>query len=401
MALDGLIFDLDGTLVDTNPLHIEAWRRVFERAGYRVGADRIAVEVGKGGDQLVPALFGDEADRRDGQRLREAHPKEFTGLAEERGIKPFKQAVELVRAARERGLKVALATSSGQDHLRTIERHAKLELAPMFDQLVTSDDIENSKPAPDMVSAGVEKLGLSPAQCALVGDTVWDAQACRHAGVACVGVATGGEAHSADRLRGAGARVVYRDPADLHQHLDDALRTCSPGAAHLTREVLEKLMREALAVARDGMGAGEAPIGCVVARGDATAIARAHNEQNRSGNKTAHAEIVAFARAAGKVPMDAKDLILVSTLEPCVMCTGAAMEAGVDTVVYALRAPADSGTGRVSPPVSPESQMPRIVGDVLAGESRALLEEFLARGPREEQAKYVRQLLREEASTRP
>ena len=157
--------------------------------------------------------------------------------------------------------------------------------------------------------------------------------------------------------------------------------------------VAESLMREALAVARQGMAAGEAPIGCVIARGDGSIVARAFNEMNRTRSKIAHAEIVAFNRIAGAVPIDARDLILVSTLEPCVMCTGAAMEAAVDTIVYGLRAPADSGTGRVTPPQSPESQMPRIVGDVLANESRALFEQWLEQNADTPQAAYVKQLL--------
>jgi len=153
------------------------------------------------------------------------------------------------------------------------------------------------------------------------------------------------------------------------------------------------LMREALRTAEEGMEAGEAPIGCVIARGDGTIIARAFNEMNRTGNKTAHAEIVAFARAAGKAPLEARDLILASTLEPCVMCTGAAMEAAVDVIYYGLRAPADAGTGRVRPPESPESSMPRIIGDVLAGESRRLFERWLERHRETPQAAYVEQLL--------
>lgn len=153
------------------------------------------------------------------------------------------------------------------------------------------------------------------------------------------------------------------------------------------------LMREALAVAQEGMDAGEAPIGCVIANGGGKILARAFNEMNRTQNKTAHAEIVAFARAAGKAPLDARDLILVSTLEPCVMCTGAAMEAAVATIVFGLRAPADSGTGRVKPPSSPESSVPCIIGDVLADQSRALLEQFLSRTQVPQQAAYVRQLL--------
>ena len=155
----------------------------------------------------------------------------------------------------------------------------------------------------------------------------------------------------------------------------------------------ERLMREALATARAGMAAGEAPIGCVIARGDGTIVARAWNAMQRTQNKTAHAEIMAFADAAGRVPLDARDLIMVSTLEPCVMCTGAAMEGAVATIVFGLVAPADSGTGRVRPPASPESAMPHIVGRVLARESRALFVEWLEKGPDPKQAKYVQQLL--------
>jgi tRNA(Arg) A34 adenosine deaminase TadA len=102
---------------------------------------------------------------------------------------------------------------------------------------------------------------------------------------------------------------------------------------------------------------------------------------------------VTLAKAAGKFDPGARDLILVSTLEPCVMCLGASWEAAVDTVIYGRRAPADGGTARVKPPLSPESQMPRIVGDVLAAESRALFEQWYAEHEGEPQAAYVGQLL--------
>jgi tRNA(adenine34) deaminase len=131
----------------------------------------------------------------------------------------------------------------------------------------------------------------------------------------------------------------------------------------------------------------------VIADGDGRVIARGYNGMNRTQNKTAHAEIVAFADAAGRVPLDAADLILVSTLEPCVMCTGAAMVSAIDTIVFALDAPADNGTARVRPPESPESQMPRIVGGVLAAESRALFERWMDAHRGEPQAAYVEQLL--------
>ncbi|HYW33424.1 MAG TPA: nucleoside deaminase [Gemmatimonas sp.] len=191
----------------------------------------------------------------------------------------------------------------------------------------------------------------------------------------------------------AGARRVWRDAAQLLAELDEVLAVASPSRVLLTRARQEEYMRLALDDARDGMRNGEAPIGCVLVDGDGEIVARAYNEMKSTGNKTAHAEIVAFARAAGKTPLDANDLLLVSTLEPCVMCTGAAMVGAVDTILFALRAPADSGSGRVESPESPESGMPRIVGDILADDSRALFEEWLANGAEEPQASYGRQLL--------
>ena len=230
---------------------------------------------------------------------------------------------------------------------------------------------------------------LSPAQCVLITDSLDAVESSRSAGLVCLAIAA-----DADRFRAAGARAVYPAADELMHRLDDALRLASPGAARLTHAMIESLMRRALDVARAGMDAGEAPIGCVLARGDGSIVATGHNEQNRTQNKTAHAEIVTFANAAGKTPLDARDLIMVSTLEPCVMCTGAAMEAAVDTILYALPAPADSGTRRVACPTSPESQMPRLIGGILARESRALFEEFLMRDPRAAQQRFAEQLLK-------
>ena len=162
-------------------------------------------------------------------------------------------------------------------------------------------------------------------------------------------------------------------------------------------------MREALAEAERGMAEGEAPIGCVLARGSGDTlrvVARGHNRVNALQRKTAHAEIVAFENAGSDgsgslpaVPLDADDVILVSTLEPCVMCLGAAMEAGVGTVVFGLEAPADNGTRRVKPPESPESKAPTVTGGVLAGESRRLFEDWFRGKEDTDQAAFVKQLL--------
>jgi HAD superfamily hydrolase (TIGR01509 family) len=392
MALDGMVFDVDGTLVDSNDAHVQAWRRAFERFGYKIPPDRVFVEIGKGGDQLVPHLIGKDGDAKDGKALRKAQPEEFGKIVEARGLRPFPGARDLIETCRKRGLRTVIATSSEEKQLKLIEKGSGVPWRELVDETTMASDVERSKPAPDVVAAAVAKVRMSPAQCAMVGDTPYDAESCKHAGVVCLGVTCGG--HSVETLVHSGARAAWRDPADLLDHLDDAVRIASPGTAHLTEEVLERLMRDALTTAREAIEAGEAPIGCVLARGDGTVLARGYNELNRRQDKTAHAEMVTFARAAGKAPTDARDLILVSTLEPCVMCTGAAMEAAVDTIVYALKAPADSGTGRVSPPQSPESQMPRIVGEVLADESRKLFQQWLARpNNNPQQVKFVHQLL--------
>ena len=170
----------------------------------------------------------------------------------------------------------------------------------------------------------------------------------------------------------------------------------------LTKEWQERLMREALEEATRGVREGEAPIGCVIAlwKGDrAEIVARGNNQNNAQQRKTAHAEIVAFERAGSvndkppALPLDAKNIILVSTLEPCVMCTGAAMEAGVETILYALQAPADNGTQRVKPPQSPDTTRPEIIGGILKEESRALFAEWYEAHKGTDQAKYVEQLL--------
>ena len=168
----------------------------------------------------------------------------------------------------------------------------------------------------------------------------------------------------------------------------------------------ERLMREALATARQGMADGEVPIGCVIALpdknrpGHARIVSRGYNRVNALQRKIAHAEIIAFENAgsdspskASALPLDAQKVILVSTLEPCVMCLGAAMEAGVTDVLYGLKAPADNGTQRVRPPDSPESEAPIIEGDILAEESRALFVQWLNGKEGEEQARFVEQLL--------
>ena len=222
----GMIFDVDGTLVDTNPAHVDAWRRAFKRFGYDVPTERIVVEIGKGGDKLVPSILGEPAEKRHGDALRRAQKEEFLAIAKREHFRVFPGVPELFRALRNRGIRTALATSSDDRHLDATLASAGIDLRSMADVVVTKSDAGSSKPDPDVVVAAVEKLGLSPAQCAMVGDTFYDAQACQAAGVVFIGVLSGGSSEPA--LLEAGARAVLRDVAHLLVELDRALEIVSP-----------------------------------------------------------------------------------------------------------------------------------------------------------------------------
>jgi HAD superfamily hydrolase (TIGR01509 family) len=390
--LTAALFDLDGTLLDSNDAHVRAWHDALRAHGYNVAPDRIAVEVGKGGDQLVPDLLGREAEDHDGDSLRSEHDRAFTEIAEQEGLLAMPGAKELLAAMRARGLKLALATSTQTAMLEVCEKASGIAWRELFDELVDADDVERSKPAPDIVAAAVNKLGVTPAECVMFGDTPWDAKSAKHAGVVLVGVRCGGNDDAT--LRRAGSRVVYQDPAAIVERLAEMIHVASPGAARLDAAMLDRLMQLALDAAEEGLRDGEAPIGAILARGDGELVARGWNRFVRARDRSAHAEIDAFRAAAGQLEPSARDAILVSTLEPCVMCLGAAMELAVDTVVYGLRAPDDSGTGRVEPPTSPENQMPRIVGEVRSKDSRALFERWLEQpGHNRDQEPFIRALL--------
>jgi tRNA(adenine34) deaminase len=155
-------------------------------------------------------------------------------------------------------------------------------------------------------------------------------------------------------------------------------------------------MHEALAEARLGLDEGECPVGCVVARMEGAVpriVARGHNRVESLARETAHAEMVAFENAKEPLEPGASDVVLVSTLEPCVMCFGACFEVGVALVVFGLRAPADGGIARLDAPCSPGARSPALRGDVLAAESRALFGEFLRGRHGSRGMAYAEQLL--------
>jgi beta-phosphoglucomutase-like phosphatase (HAD superfamily) len=229
MALRGMIFDIDGTLVDTNPAHALAWRRAFQRYDYDVPTERITIEIGKGGDKLVPSVLGQDVEDRRGEALRQAQKEEFLKIAERDHFRVFPCVPELFQALREREIRTALATSSDKKHLKATMASARIDLPSLADVLVTKDEAESSKPAPDLIIVAWEKLAVSPADCAMVGDTVYDGQACQAAGVVFVGVLSGPSTES--ELLQAGACGVWRDTGHLYADLDRALEIASLAAA--------------------------------------------------------------------------------------------------------------------------------------------------------------------------
>ena len=168
-------------------------------------------------------------ERRHGEALRKAQKEEFLKIARQERFRVFPCVPELFRALRERNIRTALATSSDRKHLQAICESAGLDLPDLADVLVTKDDTQASKPAPDLVIVAWEKLAVTPAECSMVGDTVYDAQACRGAGVVFLGVLSGGT--PADLLLEAGACAVWRDTGHLYSDLDRALELAALAAA--------------------------------------------------------------------------------------------------------------------------------------------------------------------------
>jgi HAD superfamily hydrolase (TIGR01509 family) len=219
MALAAVLFDVDGTLVDTNPTHVEAWRRAFTSFGYAIGSDRIATQVGQGGDRMVPAILGPSTAPEQCTAIRQSAFDEFLAITENRHFPLLPGVVELFAALHARGVRTALATSSTAAQLARLIPGWPKSLSPNV--VVTGDEVRDTKPAPDIVLAATTKLGLDPACCAYVGDTAFDVQAATAAGVVPLAVLTG--SYSEATLRAAGAQGVWRDPAALLADLENIL----------------------------------------------------------------------------------------------------------------------------------------------------------------------------------
>ena len=200
----GVLFDLDGTLVDTNYLHALAWSRALRDAGEWAPTNAIHRLVGMGGDQLVPELLGHPCPETAEQR-----PVRYRELMDD--ARAFPGAADLLRRIHAAGPAVVLASSAPADELAAMRR--LLDADDAIDAATTADDVGSSKPAPDVFLAAIEASGIDPERALVVGDSIWDVQAARAAGLGCIGVETGG--FSRHELSEEGAIEVYRDVAEL------------------------------------------------------------------------------------------------------------------------------------------------------------------------------------------
>jgi phosphoglycolate phosphatase-like HAD superfamily hydrolase len=212
-----VLFDVDGTLMDTVHLHTVAWWEALRQQDEHVAMTRIQRAIGMGGDHLLDALLGEDRDHDGDPALKAAHDAVY-GQYWSR-LTPLDGAVGLMRECAERGLRVVLASSASGPEGDVMRR--ALDADDVIHAMTTADDVESSKPEPDLVQCALDKAGVPPERAVFVGDAVWDVEAASKAGVPCVAVLTGG-GYSSQELRDAGARQVYESPADLLDRLDDS-----------------------------------------------------------------------------------------------------------------------------------------------------------------------------------
>ncbi|MFE0592811.1 HAD family hydrolase [Micromonospora echinospora] len=213
---DGVLFDVDGTLIDTTYLHTVAWWEALRQFDHVVPMALIHRSIGMGSDRLLDHLLGPERDRASDDRLRGAHDSLFLEYADR--LTPLPHAADLLRACAERGLRVVLATSAAEHEVRALR--AALDADDVVDTVTSSADARQSKPAPDILVAALEQSGLAAERVVFVGDSVWDVAAAGRLGIPCIGLTCGGTGRA--ELAGAGAVEVYDDPGALLASLADS-----------------------------------------------------------------------------------------------------------------------------------------------------------------------------------
>lgn len=216
--LKAVIFDVDGTLVDTVDLHAQAWQKAFKEYGYEVPYDQVRHQIGKGTDQLLPVFLSQEDSERVGDRINDFRLEIYQQQMLPQ-VRPFEKVRELFERLKADGKKILLASSAEREILDTYKQ--LLQIEDLTDSATSSDDAEKSKPEPDIFQAALEKLeGITAEEAIVIGDTPYDAQAANKTDLLTIGVLCGG--FSEAELREAGCIAIYRDPADLLAHYEQS-----------------------------------------------------------------------------------------------------------------------------------------------------------------------------------
>jgi HAD superfamily hydrolase (TIGR01509 family) len=217
------LFDVDGTLVDTNYLHAVTWWEAFAQAGHVVPMAEIHRAIGMGSGLMLDKLLPRDRDKGDDADIRAAHSALYATYRSR--LRPLPGAADLLRVCKRQGLAVVLASSADEPEFNMLR--AVLDAEDAIDAATFSGDVEASKPAPDLVQVALDKAGVPAGEAVFTGDTVWDVQACQKAGVPCIGLLSGGI--SRDELTSAGAAEVYPGPGDLLASLGESLLARAAG----------------------------------------------------------------------------------------------------------------------------------------------------------------------------
>ncbi|MDF3298811.1 HAD family hydrolase [Streptomyces tropicalis] len=212
-----VLFDVDGTLMDTVPLHTVAWWEAFRQQGRTVAMSRIHRAIGMSSGHLLDALLGEDRPRDADGVVKAAHDALYAQYWSR--LAPLDRAGDLLRACAGRGIRVVLASSASGPDADAMRK--ALDADDAIHAMTTADDVKAGKPAPDLVQRALEKSGSSAERAVFVGDAVWDAAAAGKAGVRCLGLLSGG-GFSSEELRAAGAEAVYDSPADLLHRIDES-----------------------------------------------------------------------------------------------------------------------------------------------------------------------------------
>ena len=216
--IEAVLLDMDGTLIDSNALHANAWQAAFAHYGIEVDFDTALHQIGKGGDQLLPVFLSKEQQAEFGEAL-ESYRKELFQREYRSQMTAFPKVRQLVTRMQDAGLRIAIASSSGKEDLQYAKKIAGVD--DLIEEETTSEDAEKSKPHPDIFAAALKRLGVDGAKTISLGDTPYDAEASAKVGVRTIGLTSGG--WSKEELQRAGCVEVYEDAADLLAHFDGSV----------------------------------------------------------------------------------------------------------------------------------------------------------------------------------